>query len=184
MLCSPDNNSEIVDLEDLCVDHLWQCIAYASKHKPLYREGFCTWITPHLETDKDLAVMIHNYCVSTMTHQYKYGIKLPWSAKHALELDKKNGNNLWAEAIKLEIHQMINKFKAFWIHDSKTPPVGFQKLRYHFVFDIKVDRSHKAWWVMDSNFSPEMPREDCFASVVSTKAVRLGFILAQVQNLK
>ena len=37
---------------------------------------------------------------------------------------------------------------------------------------------------MDGNFSPEMPREDCFASVVSTKAVHLGFILAQVQNLK
>ena len=37
---------------------------------------------------------------------------------------------------------------------------------------------------MDGNLSPEMPREDCFASVVSTKAVRLGFILAQVQNLK
>ena len=37
---------------------------------------------------------------------------------------------------------------------------------------------------MDRNFSPEMPCEDCFASVVSTKAVPLGFILAQVQNLK
>ena len=37
---------------------------------------------------------------------------------------------------------------------------------------------------MDGNFSPKMPREDCFASVISTKAVRLGFILAQVQNLK
>ena len=37
---------------------------------------------------------------------------------------------------------------------------------------------------MDGNFSPEMPREDCFASLVSTKAVRLGFILSQVQNLK
>ena len=37
---------------------------------------------------------------------------------------------------------------------------------------------------MDRNFSPEMPREDCFASVISTKAVRLGLILAQVQNRK
>ena len=37
---------------------------------------------------------------------------------------------------------------------------------------------------MDGNLSPEMPCEDCFASIVSTKAVCLGFILAQVQNLK
>ena len=122
---------------------------------------------------------------STMTHQYKkYNIELPWSAKHALELDKKNCNNLWVEAIELKICQMIYKFKVFWIHGSDIPPVGFQQLRYHFVFGVKVDRSHKARWVMDGNFSPEMPREDCFASVVSTKAVHLGFILSQVQNLK
>ena len=37
MLCSPDDNIKIVDLEDLRVDHLWQCIAYASKQKLLYR---------------------------------------------------------------------------------------------------------------------------------------------------
>ena len=138
MLSSPDDNIETVDLDNLRVDHLWQCIAYASKQKLLQKEGFCEWITLHLETNKDLAVMIHNYCVSTMAHWYKYGIKLPWSTKHALELDKKNSNNLWAEAIKLEIHQMIHKFEAFWIHDSKTPPVGFQKLCYHFVLMSKL----------------------------------------------
>ena len=37
---------------------------------------------------------------------------------------------------------------------------------------------------MDRNLSPEMPHEDCFAFVVFTEAVRLGFILTQVQNLK
>ena len=41
MLCSPDNNIEIVDLEDLRVDHPLQCIAYVSKHKLLYKESFC-----------------------------------------------------------------------------------------------------------------------------------------------
>ena len=88
MVCAYNDNVENVDLEDLRIDHPWQCIAYASKHKLLYQDGFSVWITPHLETDKDLAVMIHNYRVSTMTHQFKYGVELPQSAKHALELDK------------------------------------------------------------------------------------------------
>ena len=144
MLCSPGNNIEVLDLEDLRVDHPWQCIAYASKQKLLYKKGFCKWIIPHLETDKDLAVMIHNYCVSTMTHQYKYGVELPWSAKHALEIDKRNGNNKWAKAIRKEIMQMIDKYKAFCVHDSDIPPEGYQKLRYHFVFDVKVDGEVKA----------------------------------------
>lgn len=108
MVCAYDNNVEAVDLEDLRVDHLWQCIAYASKHKLLYQDGFCEWITPHLETDKDLAVMIHNYCVSTMTHQFKYGVELPQSAKHALELDKQNGDNKWAQAMRKEIMHSEN----------------------------------------------------------------------------
>ena len=77
MLCSFDDNIETVDLEDLRIDHPWQCIAYASKHKLLYKDGFCKWIKLHFETDKDIAVMIHNYCISTMTHRYKYGAKFP-----------------------------------------------------------------------------------------------------------
>ena len=36
MVCSYDDNIETVDLEDLRIDHPWQCIAYASKHKLLY----------------------------------------------------------------------------------------------------------------------------------------------------
>ena len=80
--------------------------------------------------------------------------------------------------------QMIHEYKAFRVHDSNVSPEGYQKLRYHFVFDVKINSDVKARWVMDGNFSPEVPREECFASVVSTEAVRLGFILAQVQNLK
>ena len=37
---------------------------------------------------------------------------------------------------------------------------------------------------MDGNFTPAMPREECFASVVSTEAVRLGFVLAQIYDLQ
>ena len=68
-----------------------------------------------------------------MTHQYKYGVELPWSAKHALELDKRNSDNKWAKAIRKKIMQMIHKYKAFRVHDSDVPPEGYQKLRYHFV---------------------------------------------------
>ena len=46
--------------------------------------------------------------------------------------------------MQLEICQMIYKSKAFWIHDSEIPPVGFQKLRYHFVFDVKINGEVKA----------------------------------------
>ena len=37
---------------------------------------------------------------------------------------------------------------------------------------------------MDGNFTPSMPQEECFVSVVSTEAVRLRFVLAQIQGLQ
>ena len=37
---------------------------------------------------------------------------------------------------------------------------------------------------MDGNLTPSMPQEECFASVVSTEAVCLGFVLAQIQGLQ
>ena len=79
---------------------------------------------------------------------------------------------------------MINKFKAFCIiKDGKFLSADYKKLQYHFVFDVKFDGRRKACWVMDSNFTPSMPQEECFASVVSTEAVCLSFVLAQIQGL-
>ena len=37
---------------------------------------------------------------------------------------------------------------------------------------------------MNGNFTPAMPREECFASAVSIEAVQLGFVLAQIYNLQ
>ena len=45
---------------------------------------------------------------------------------------------------KKRIMQMIHKFKVFSVHDSDVPPEGYQKLRYHFVFDVKINGELKA----------------------------------------
>jgi hypothetical protein len=39
--------------------------------------------------------------------QVKYGIVVPWSVKHARELDAQNGNTLWSDAIKKEIDSLL-----------------------------------------------------------------------------
>eukprot|EP00957_Ditylum_brightwellii_P168623 12834599-Ditylum_brightwellii.AAC.1 len=35
----------------------------------------------------------------------KYGIKVPWNAKHAIKLDEKNGNMMWQDAMALEVQE-------------------------------------------------------------------------------
>ena len=183
-MSNPAHNIETVDLDDLRIDHPLQCIAYASKNNLMKRKGFQEWIDSYLNADTDLTMMVHNYWISTITHQFKYGIEIPCSAKHALELDQKYGHTYWLNAIDLEIKKMLKEFKTFCVHPDKTLPSGYKKLRCHFVFDVKIDGRYKAHWVMDGSLSPPMPHKDCFASVVYTEAVHLGFTLAQIHNLK
>ena len=37
---------------------------------------------------------------------HKYGIEIPRSLAHAKELDRMNGNTLWMDALKLEMHNV------------------------------------------------------------------------------
>jgi hypothetical protein len=45
-------------------------------------------------------------------NKFMFGVEIPKNTKHALKLDKVNGNNLWKEAIYKEL-QMINLFQTF-----------------------------------------------------------------------
>jgi hypothetical protein len=53
--------------------------------------------------------------------QEKYGIVIPRSVKHALELDAEAGNTLWADAIKKEIASLL-ALDIFTFHLPTTNP--------------------------------------------------------------
>ena len=84
---------------------------------------------------------------------YQFGYLFPRDYKHALELDKLNGNNRWYDATKKELDQ-INDYKVFKDdgiaqYDPKSKriinaPIGHQKIEVHSVFACKQDGHHKA----------------------------------------
>ena len=41
-----------------------------------------------------------------------YGYEVPRDYKHAIELDKKNGNTKWRDAVTLEMNQ-LNEYETF-----------------------------------------------------------------------
>jgi hypothetical protein len=63
-----------------------------------------------------------------------------------MEFDKNIGNKLWQELIKTELKQHTD-YPIF------TILVGYQKIPYHMIFDIKYDQSHKTRFVSDSNWT-------------------------------
>ena len=57
--------------------------------------------------------------MKVVTH--KYGIEIPTSIEHAKELDKKNGNTLWQDALKKEMSNVSIDFDIL-DHGVKPPP--------------------------------------------------------------
>jgi hypothetical protein len=49
--------------------------------------------------------------------KYKFGIQIPKGIKIAIDLDKKNGNQLWQEAIKTELRYLTD-YQTFIVLDS------------------------------------------------------------------
>ena len=56
------------------------------------------WWVPYVLRKWAAIVKAVNSCVCRTSH--KYGIKLPTSVMHAIEIDRKNRNTLWQDALK------------------------------------------------------------------------------------
>jgi hypothetical protein len=85
--------------------------------------------------------------------------------KNAIDLDKKNGNQLWQEAIKTELKQLTD-YQTFIVIDSgEEIPTGYQKVTYHMVFDVKYDLRHKARLIAGGNCTVN-DKEDIYSGVV------------------
>ena len=114
------------------------------------------------------------------TYQFWYLISREY--RHALELDKLNGNSGWYDATKKEMDQ-INKSKVFINHgrakyDPKSKrvinaPKGYQKIKVYLVFASKHDGHHKARLVAGGHLTPD-PIDGIYSGVVSTTSLRLS----------
>ena len=84
--------------------------------------------------------------------------KFPRDYAHAVQLDVQNGNNKWRDAIDPEIEQ-IKKYQVFKDHCRAVyeknkvvnAPKEYQKIRVHFVFDLKHCGKFKARLVADGH---------------------------------
>jgi hypothetical protein len=110
---------------------------------------------------------------------HKYGVELPKSVKQALAIDRNTGTRFWTEAIKKE---MKNILPAFEFRDDDVMPLGFKKIDWHMVFDVKLDLVRKARFVAGGH-QTDPPKELVYSSVTSRDSVRLAFLIAALNDL-
>ena len=110
----------------------------------------------------------------------KFGIMVPGSVEEAIELDRINNNTFWQDAIKKE---MKNSRCAFELQARGAPiPVGSTEITCHLVFDIKLDMTRKARYVAGGHLT-DVPPSMTYSSVVSRDTVRIGFLMAALNDL-
>ena len=113
--------------------------------------------------------------------QIKFGFRVPRTYQEALRIDKVNGNKKWQEAIYTELEQ-LDEYKTFRVSQEGVPE-GFNKIRVHFVFDVKHDGRHKARLVAGGHMTPEEVYAS-YSSVASLRSMRLVMFASQLNDQK
>ena len=103
--------------------------------------------------------------------------------KEALEIDAKNGNTLWADAIELEIKNNVVDFEAY---DGKIEDlVDYEHISRHLIFDVKQSENfrRKARFVADGHLV-ETPDSVTYRSVIYRDSVRILLLAAALNGLE
>jgi hypothetical protein len=79
---------------------------------------------------KRLERMAHAANVARKGTTYQFGVEVPRNVKHAYELDKKNGNTLWADAIAKELGN-IQQYETFKDMGNISYMPGYKKIVVH-----------------------------------------------------
>ena len=87
----------------------------------LEKEPAFAWWVPYTLKKRDRIIASINSRVRKRSH--KYGIEIPTSIEHAKEIDKRNGNTHWQDAVAKEMYNVSVAFKI--MEDDKHLPVGY-----------------------------------------------------------
>jgi hypothetical protein len=110
----------------------------------------------------------------------KFGIEVPGSWEQAVKIDQKNNNRLWQDAIDKEYRNAQCAFKL--LARGEKPPPGYNEILCHLVFDVKLDMTRKARYVAGGHLT-DVPPNMTYSSVVSRDTVRIGFLVAALNDL-
>ena len=173
-----DGYTSWVPLSTLKDSYPLEVADYVVSNNLLHEPAFRWWVPLVLKKRDRILNKVKTKYWST---SHKYGLELPKSVTHALNIDKRTGTDHWQKAIEKEIR---NVFPAFdFLDDDAMVPPGYSFVDTYFVFDIKMDLTRKARLVARGSMT-EPTKEETFASVVSRDTVRLFFLLAALNDVE
>ena len=181
-----DGSTQWIPIKDVKDSNPIELAEYAIANKIAEEPAFAWWVPFVI---KKRYRMINKVKKKYWRTTHKFGIKLPHSVEEALRIDKENGNDYWEKAIRKE----MEKAKVAYIGmDEYTPDqvrsgnasglIGFQEIKCHMIFDVKIDFTRKARFVAGGHMT-EAPASLTYSSVVSRDSVKIAFLIGALNEL-
>ena len=172
-----DGSESWIPLCDLKESNPIEVAEYALANK-ISKEPAFAWWTPHTLKKRNQIVSAVQQRVKIKDN--KYGIKIPKNLVEAYAIDRENNNTIWRDAIRKEMKNVSVAFEV--LEDGKRPSPQHKFVRFHLVFDVKMDFTRKARLVAEGCNTPD-PVNSTFAGVVSRESVRIAFTYAALNDL-
>jgi hypothetical protein len=167
-------------LADLKESYPVQVAEYA-KSVGIQGEPAFAWWTEHVLKKRDRIIAKVTKRFNKVTH--KFGIEIPTSVEHAYEIDRRNGNKDWTNAIEKEMLNVRIAFKT--LSDDDQVPPGYQQMKCHMIFDVKLGEGfRKKARMVAGGHTVECPPHMTYSSVVSRETVRIALTLAALNGLE
>jgi hypothetical protein len=177
-----DGSTSCENLADLKESHPLETSEYAVTqgidHEPAFN-----WWAPHVLKKRDWIISL--VCKRTtryLKRTHKFGIEVPKTVKEALDLDRKNGNTLWADAIAKHVKEVCIAFNI--LPDGHSVPIGYQKIPFHMIFDVKMEDFRQKARLVACGHWTKAPVTITYASMVSCETMRLALTIVSLNDLE
>ena len=141
------------------------------------------WWLPHVIKKREAIIKAEKSRKTGMLRKsHKFGIEVLTSVEHALRLDAQNGNTLWADAIAAEMKEV--KVAVRILGDNDPNPVGYQKIRCHMIFDVKMEDFCRKARLVAGGHVTKAPASITYASMVTHKTVHIALMITALNDLE
>jgi hypothetical protein len=172
-----------IPLSALRMQEPFLVVDYILRIPQLLRSPDFHWTKEYVRDISKMEQLAHVFQAKTSrTPKFKFGVEVPSSIAHALQLDKRAGNNLWGDAIGTELQQ-LNDYRTFRHRRPNEDLSDYTRIPYHCVFDVKFNGRRKCRLVAGGNMTTPS-KESVFSGVVDISSVHLGFLLDALNDLQ
>jgi len=154
---------------------------YAVANKISNEPAFRWWVPYILNKEERIISAVKRRSTKTRKSE-KFGLELPKpnDVRRALHIDDESSTSHWRNALTKEAKTVLPALRILG-KDENVPP-GFKYIEILTVFDIKMDLTRKAR-ICARDDQIETPSSVTYASVVTRESIRIGFVLASLNDL-